>query len=122
MDEHDYAAESGSTVIREIPERELTECLPIGAAAVLFFTPLCGTCKLAEKMLGIAQAAGVGMPISKLNINYAPRLREAWRIASVPCLVLLRNGQPVDRTYAVQGVDYLYAWLKRSREAPGRNP
>ncbi|MBD2869402.1 thioredoxin family protein [Paenibacillus arenilitoris] len=84
-----------------------------GPAAVYFYTPLCGTCKLGERMLEIAVAAGADTPVAKLNINYAPHLRDVWRIASVPCLVLLQGGEPVRKEYAMKSVDSLYLLLKR---------
>ncbi|OMF36950.1 thiol reductase thioredoxin [Paenibacillus sp. FSL H8-0548] len=80
--------------------------------AVYFFTPLCGTCKIGERMLEIAQATGISVPLYKLNINYAPRLREQWKIASVPCLVLLENGEPIRNEYAMKSVDHVYLMLK----------
>ncbi|MBW7475833.1 thioredoxin family protein [Paenibacillus oenotherae] len=85
--------------------------------AVLMFTPLCGTCKIAERMLEIVAATTVAVEITKLNINYAPRLREEWRISSVPCLVLLRNGRPVRFEYAMRSVDHLYELLKSLESA-----
>lgn len=83
-----------------------------GKEAVFFFTPLCGTCKIGLRMLEIAEAAGASVPISLININYAPVMREKWRVASVPCLVLVEEGEPVHREYAMQSVDTLYRLLK----------
>ncbi|MFD0589912.1 thioredoxin family protein [Paenibacillus sp. GCM10027627] len=100
--------------LEELTEKELHQiaAADIGRAAVLFTTPMCGTCKLAERMLEVAEAAGVSYPIYKTNINFTPRLREEWRIASVPCLVVLKNGQLAEREYAMRSVDYLYKLLK----------
>jgi len=83
-----------------------------GPEAVLFHTVFCGTCKLAERMLEIVQAAGTAVPIHKININYSPGLRDAWKISSVPCLVLLDGGRPVRFEYTMRSVDHLYGLLK----------
>ncbi|QHW35088.1 thioredoxin family protein [Paenibacillus rhizovicinus] len=80
--------------------------------AVFFYTPLCGTCKVALRMLEIVEAAGVSLTIAKININFAPSLRDGWRIASVPALVLVQDGEPVQTEYAMQSVDTLYRLLK----------
>jgi thioredoxin-like negative regulator of GroEL len=100
--------------LHDVHESEYLIDLPSirGAEAVLFYTPLCGTCKLAERMLEIVQATTSSVHISKLNINYAPQLRERWQITSVPCLVLLKNGQPLKYEYAMKSVDYLYQMIK----------
>jgi len=80
--------------------------------AVLFFTPLCGTCQIAERMLDVVQATGVDVKLCKININYAPKLRDSWQVASVPCLALIRDGHPVRMEYAMRSVDHLYQLLK----------
>ncbi|WP_139992927.1 thioredoxin family protein [Paenibacillus paridis] len=100
--------------IQEIDEKSLFNLMSSGSGktAVYFFTPLCGTCKLGERMLEIAELTGTSVPLYKLNINYAPRLREQWKIASVPCLVLLENGEPLQKEYAMASVDHVYSLLK----------
>jgi len=100
--------------ILEIDETSLQNLMSdaSGKVAVFFFTPLCGTCKLGERMLDIAELTGISVPLYKLNINYAPRLREHWKIASVPCLLLLEDGEPLLREYAMTAVDHVYKLLK----------
>ncbi|AJY77732.1 hypothetical protein VN24_14230 [Paenibacillus beijingensis] len=83
--------------------------------AVFFFAPLCGTCKLAEQMLAIVQEAPAAVPVVKLNINFAPVLRQRWKIASVPALVLLKDGRPVQTEYAMRSVTDLYELLRRDK-------
>lgn len=82
------------------------------AQAVLIYTPLCGTCNLAERMLGLAAASGAAVPVHKVNINFAPGLRDRWQISSVPCLLLAKPGQPIRREYALHSVPEVYALLK----------
>ncbi|MCM3701755.1 thioredoxin family protein [Paenibacillus macerans] len=100
--------------IRETTEQEWLDRAEqtSGKEALFFFTALCGTCKLAEKMLDIALAAGPSIPVSKLNINYSPRLRDQWEISSVPCLIVLQDGQPMQKEYAMRSVVDLREWLK----------
>jgi thioredoxin-like negative regulator of GroEL len=100
--------------LTEIDERQLTKlaAADVGRTAVLFTTPLCGTCKVAERMLEVVEAAGSNYPLYKTNINFTPRLRDEWQIGSVPCLVLIRNGQVAGKEYAMRSVDYLYGLLK----------
>lgn len=102
--------------LAELTEKELLERLArtSGREAVLFFTPLCGTCKIAERMLQVIAASGKAIPLHKLNINYARELRERWQIASVPCLIMVEDGEVRAREYAMHGVDYLFDLLKEA--------
>jgi thioredoxin-like negative regulator of GroEL len=63
-------------------------------------------------MLEIVQAAGASVPIHKININYAPVLRDTWRISSVPCLVLIAKGEPVRIEYTMRSALHLYTLVK----------
>ncbi|WP_138754396.1 thioredoxin family protein [Paenibacillus sinopodophylli] len=100
--------------IREITEASLLDLLQSDSrkTAVYFFTPLCGTCAIGERMLEIAEITGISVPLYKLNINYAPHLRDKWKISSVPCLALLQDGEPLRLEYAMHAVDHLYLMLK----------
>ncbi|WP_168123218.1 thioredoxin family protein [Paenibacillus sp. HB172176] len=98
--------ELGEAQIRQLAEAD------IGKAALLFTTPLCGTCKVAERMLEVAGAAGVDYPLYKVNINFAPHFRVLWQISSVPSLVVLKNGSILAKENAMRSVDHLYRLLK----------
>lgn len=100
--------------IQELDEKMIRSLPPsiTRKTAILFTTPLCGTCKVAERMLEIAIAAGVSTPLYKANINYMPALGEQWQITSIPCLIIIKDGQPHSREYAMKSVDHLYTLLK----------
>ncbi len=83
-----------------------------GGETLLFvYTPLCGTCKLAERMLGIVQETMPGLPLAKMNIAQIKSLVGPWNITSVPCLLHVRNGHVLQRLYAFRDVPYLYSVL-----------
>jgi thioredoxin-like negative regulator of GroEL len=82
-------------------------------SGVLLFTPLCGTCQAADRMLQIVQASEQAIPLYKLNINYAPQLRTLWQVKSVPCVVMTQQGEVVDTRYAMGGAGELFTWLKQ---------
>jgi thioredoxin-like negative regulator of GroEL len=93
----------------EIMQKLQTEPKPF---AVFFYTPLCGTCKLAERMLSVVEAAIPDAPIFRANINGMSEWAERWRISSVPALFLFSRGEITDRHYALRSVDFLYRLLK----------
>ncbi|MDP5274161.1 thioredoxin family protein [Chengkuizengella axinellae] len=80
--------------------------------ALFIFTPMCGTCKLAERMLNITLQMKVNKTVYKSNINYLPQLTKTYEITSVPCLLLFKNRILVKKEYSMTSVDYLYHLLK----------
>ena len=73
---------------------------------VYFYTPLCGTCQVASKMLLVVENM-VKVDIGKMNLNYYPDVAKKFAVESVPCLMFVQNGNVVDTIYAFQSVPYL---------------
>ncbi|KYC67556.1 thioredoxin [Bacillus coagulans] len=92
---------------KQLEERILQE----EKLALYFYTPLCGTCQLAGRMLEIAEQAVPRFPYAKANLNYVPQMAEKYKIESVPCLLLLENGRAIDKVYAFQSVPALFEKL-----------
>ncbi|MED4582365.1 thioredoxin family protein [Brevibacillus choshinensis] len=80
--------------------------------ALFVYTPMCGTCKLAERMLTITFEALPNVAAYEININTAPNLAQQWEISSVPALLLFRDGVLIERHFAMQSVGFLYERLK----------
>lgn len=72
------------------------------------YTPFCGTCQVAGRMLGIVSGMLSELNWGKCNLNYIPQYALKWEIESVPCLVILKNGSMVEKMYAFQSVPFLY--------------
>lgn len=81
--------------------------------AMYFFTPLCGTCQVAGKMLDVVEKIIPQFEFSKADLNYMPEIAEKYSIESVPCLLIFQNGVCKEKIYAVQSVTNLYEIFKR---------
>ncbi|WP_332693179.1 thioredoxin family protein [Halalkalibacter lacteus] len=79
---------------------------------VFVYTPLCGTCMLAERMVRVVETAFETLPIFSLNINHSPAFAQKWKIKSVPCLLLFQKGLGVERVYAFQSIGYVHNVVK----------
>ncbi|MBT2643310.1 thioredoxin family protein [Bacillus sp. ISL-41] len=77
-----------------------------------FYTPMCGTCQVAGKMLTVIDQLLPEIPSGKADLNYLPEMAERFEIESVPCLILLNKGEVLEKIYAFQSVPYLYEKLK----------
>lgn len=99
--------------MEEWTEEEFTRAVDEGNTFSLYlYTPLCGTCQVASRMLTISLELFPEMKAGKMNMNYVQTLAEQYEIESVPCLLLFKDGKLTKKIYAFQSVPYLYGLLK----------
>ncbi|UYG94046.1 thioredoxin family protein [Cytobacillus firmus] len=74
---------------------------------IYLYTPMCGTCQMAGKMLAVTEQLLPGQKMGKADLNYMPQLAEKWGVESVPCLLIFRKGTLHEKLYAFRSVPYL---------------
>lgn len=84
-----------------------------GVAVLYFYTPLCGTCQVAGKMIGIVEHMIDNIPFGKADLNYVPNFAEHFSIESVPCLLVIKDGRVHEKVYAFKSVPYLLNLIKQ---------
>jgi thioredoxin 1 len=77
------------------------------------YTPICGTCQVASRMLDITHELIPDVACGKININFSQSLAMQYKIESVPCLMIFKEGTLDKKIYAFQSVPYLYSILKK---------
>ncbi|MEH7418932.1 thioredoxin family protein [Neobacillus drentensis] len=82
-----------------------------GIGLLYFYTPLCGTCQVASRMLQIVGEL-VEVKMGKMNLNFYPDLAKNFAIESVPCLLIIRNGEVQEAIYAFHSVPFLLEKIK----------
>ncbi|MEI7024298.1 thioredoxin family protein [Paenibacillus sp. y28] len=85
--------------------------------ALYLYTPFCGTCKLAARMLSIVLEAKPDLRIVSGNVLYLPQLVAEWQIQSVPCLLIIRDRRIVQKQYALRSVSDMYTLLQEVQPA-----
>ena len=96
-------------------EQEVNEMIQSNAPFCLYlYTPMCGTCQVASRMLTVVKELIPNETIGKCDLNYMPAKAREWLIESVPCLLIFRNGEIEKRIYAFRSVDYLYTIIKET--------
>lgn len=100
----------------EVTEAQLEWTLSHRSSVVIFFhSPLCGTCRLARRMLSITVQSLPGLSVLAADLNVMPDQAHRWEVESVPCLLIVRNGEPVEKMYAFHSVSHLYDRLQYLR-------
>lgn len=79
---------------------------------VYFYTPICGTCKMASRMLEVVCKLFPSLKVGKADLNYIPKLAEQFEVKSVPCLLIVQNGQVIEKIFAFHSVLYLHDKIK----------
>jgi thioredoxin-like negative regulator of GroEL len=98
--------------MNEMNRTNLTDFLEgEGIGLLYFYTPLCGTCQVASKMLQIVEEL-IEVPMGKMNLNFYPDLAKNFAIESVPSLLFIRNGEVQETIYAFHSVPYLLEKIK----------
>lgn len=94
---------------------------PVAAAgsrrALYVYSPFCGTCRLAERILALLEQSYPQLAIASVDVLDAAELVQAHRIESVPCLLLWGEDTPErengpEKIYAFHSVTYMYERLK----------
>lgn len=79
-----------------------------------FYSPTCGPCRLQTPVLEQLAVERPDLKIVKLDVTENPELAVHRQIAAVPTLMLVRNGQVVDRLRGLQNRDRLLYFLENS--------
>jgi len=80
-------------------------------SAFYLYTPMCGTCAVASKMMDVVEQLLPTVAMGKANLNYMEQLAFDLEIESVPCLIVSNNGEIEQKIYAFQSVPFLYELL-----------
>jgi putative thioredoxin len=72
----------------------------------------CGPCKQLSPMLErLAEAAGGAWVLAKIDVDANPRIAELFGVQSIPTVIAIAGGQPVDAFAGVQPEPQLRQWI-----------
>ena len=95
----------------EFEEKVIKNPLPV---LVYFYSDSCVACKnLAPVLGGIEDDYEGQIAIYKVNTGYEPELVEQYEITANPTLLLIKNGDVLDRKTGAQSPVALEEWLKK---------
>lgn len=95
--------------MEEIKATDVKELMETPHTTLTFIhSPFCATCHLARQMLTTLEAVFDKEVFKEMNASLHPGLMQEYKIKSVPCLLVMREGKIEEKIYAFHSVSYMY--------------
>jgi thioredoxin 2 len=96
---------------RDTFEAELDASVPV---VIDFWAEWCGPCRMVTPALErLARAHAGRLKIVKLNVDREPEIAARYGVQGIPLLVLVRDGEELDRLVGAVPESQIEAWLRR---------
>lgn len=97
-------------MIVELNEQQLKRHLDENKYVIAFFyTPFCANCSYARNVLEMAlKRLDIKIPVVSGNLNLMPSLAEPLQIMTVPLLLFIKEGKPIEHFVSFGRADELY--------------
>ncbi len=109
-----WIADAGDATFAEVAERSRVPAL------VDFWAPWCGPCRMVSPALErIATDLAGQIKLVKVNVDTAPTLQQRFGIASIPTLMVFKNGQVAATQIGAAPADRLRSWVDQALGGSG---
>ena len=100
-------------MITKITNNDLTQANAQDLAVLDFSATWCGPCKMLAPVLEQVSEELPDAGFYSIDVDENLTLAQQFRVASIPCVVVLKKGQEVDRTIGFQPQPALHAFLEK---------
>ena len=77
-----------------------------------FWAPWCGPCRMVGPVIDEIAEENSGIKVGKINVDEESELAGAFGVMSIPTLVVVKNGQIVQRSVGAKPKDAILDMLK----------
>ncbi len=105
-----------SIMVKKINAEQFeSEAKKSAVAVVDFSATWCGPCRmLAPVVETISEKLAGKVDFYNVDVDDAPELAGEYRVNSVPCLVLMKNGEFVDQSIGFKPEPMITAWIQEN--------
>lgn len=76
-----------------------------------FWASWCGPCKMVSPVIDEIAAENPAIKVGKINVDEQPELAAAFEVMSIPMLVVMHNGQVINRSVGARPKQQILALL-----------
>ena len=103
-------------MVKKINEEQfISEAKKSAAAVVDFSATWCGPCRmLAPVVEALSEEYAGQVDFYNVDVDDCPELAMQYKVQSVPCLVMMKNGEFVDQSIGFKPQPMISAWVKEN--------
>ena len=90
-----------------------SEARKSAAALIDFSATWCGPCRMLAPVLeDLSEKLAGKLDFFNVDVDEVPELAREFSVSSIPCLVLLKNGEAVSQSVGFRPGDQIKAWIE----------
>lgn len=96
----------------DVTEKNFKEITEKGTVLLDFWATWCGPCQMIAPVVHEVAEEYPDITVGKVNVDNEPALAAAFRIVSIPTLIVIKDGKAVSQAVGVQSKEKIIEMIK----------